>query len=297
MHLSGRKKTQWAVFLAACLLFLGGGKLLMVWEESGFFARIPPYSNSQVQWTRVNAWMQDKKAVPLHVVPDPEVLAAIRAIVRPAGVSRETLLKNVMRFVHDNSIHKIDAEHHTYAFKTDAVLSMLLAVQRGESGHKPHLSCGSRSYAMKGILDDLGISSRLVQIFSRDYKRMEGHRFLEVYDPESAAWEAWDPDFNVTYVDAQSGAPVDVLSLLFAKPGRVVPVRGDVKGWNETGTAHLREHFLQAVLFEALTLDGRRQFLLVAQKNRFPPDTVFTGGETTQQWFDQRFGNPVTLRF
>jgi len=155
-----------------------------------------------------------------------------------------------MEYVHNNSLHQIDDEHKRYAFNIPYVLNKMYIASVGDIKEKLHLSCGPRAYAMRAILSRFNIYSRLVQIYSDKYEANEGHRLIEVYNPDSQSWEAWDPNYGVTYVNRETKKPVDILTLVFSDKNNIIPMGISDQGWKNTKTERLKNTNFKAVLFE-----------------------------------------------
>ena len=99
--------------------------------------------------------------------------------------------------VYKNSIKQMDQEHDSYAFNKQAVTKKLWQAIAGEA--KPHLSGGPRAYAMKDILSELNIQSRVVDVIYND--GLKSHTVLEVYNQERYQWQTHDPDNNALFLD------------------------------------------------------------------------------------------------
>jgi hypothetical protein len=99
--------------------------------------------------------------------------------------------------VYENSIHKEDKEHDSYAFNKQSVTKRLWKATTGED--KPHLSCGPRVYAMKDILNELNIQSRVIDVIYND--GFNSHTVLEVFNHDTHRWQTHDPDNNRVFLD------------------------------------------------------------------------------------------------
>ena len=199
------------------------------------------------------------------------------------------VVRAVMDFVHDNSEHNIDDEYYSYFGKYIKYYKMLLAVKRGESDHKVHLSCGPRSLLMVQLLDSFGIYGRVVQIFSDQFEGVEGHRLVEVKNPETNSWELWDPDTNFVFMDKKSGERVDVMRLVFSDIESVVPVRGKDKGWDVVEAAQKKSYY-KSVMFES-NQTGQADPTIIVNKDRFDLDKVFNSGVKFEEWLEKTYRN------
>jgi len=211
---------------------------------------------------------------------------------RLPGSSRSptAIIRATMEYVHNNSLHLIDDEHKRYAFNIPYVLNKMYLASVGDIKEKPHLSCGPRAYAMRAILSRFNIYSRLVQVYSDEYETHNGHRLLEAYNPDSQSWEAWDPDYGVTYVDRETKKPVDVLTLVFSDKNNFIPIGISNEGWKTTKTEKLKNNYFKAVLFEKDS--GMTNAVIIVNKSLFDMDKVFSSGFTFEEWAKKHYAYP-----
>lgn len=194
------------------------------------------------------------------------------------------IIRAVMEFVHDNSLHLVDDEHGAYAFNDVLVTKKLLLASQGHVDEKPHLSCGPRSCLMRDLLARLGIAARTIQLFSDAHEDVQGHRLLEVFNPETQIWELWDPDYRVTYVHALTKKSLDTMDILLGDLETVVPKDDKIEGWKETRTERLREdNYFGAVIFEG---PGRHMVnsVGVINQEKFDIHKTFSDGLTFKDW-------------
>lgn len=204
--------------------------------------------------------------------------------------SPTAIIRATMEYVHNNSLHLIDDEHKRYAFNIPYVLNKMYLASFGDIKEKPHLSCGPRAYAMRVILSRFNIYSRLVQVYSDEYETHEGHRLLEVYNPDSQSWEVWDPDYGVTYVDRETKNPVDILTLVFSDKNNFIPIGISNEGWKITKTERLKNNYFKAVLFEKDS--GMTNALIIVNESLFDMDKVFSSGLTFEEWAKKYYAYP-----
>lgn len=257
--------------LAGCAVLIYGYRL---WQENREF-------RASLQKARVQAAKEHRHAENLRKIKS----LAVSAAARPT----ETI-RSVMHFVHDHSVHPEGGEPEEYAFDMGDLVESLLFAAEGK-GRKPRLSCGPRSYAMKEILLHCGIRSRLIQIFSDDFDPVKPHRMLEVLNPETNAWEVWDPDFRVTYVDRGTGRRLDIVTIIFGRAVTVAPLDEGRMDWDLTRTRHLKEHYFEAVLFEGIN-QGMSYRVLMINREKFDPDRRFADGRTFREWAEAQYPYP-----
>jgi hypothetical protein len=200
----------------------------------------------------------------------------------------------VRNWVHENSTHKISAQHEEYAFNTPRVLSMLWKTHLTEKGHA-HLSCGPRAMAMKSILDHLKIQSRIVAIFTDDYPQVESHTFLEVLNKETGRWEIQDPDLNIYYIDRNTLDRIATLRLIFVDLDSIVPISTNKKGWKANNVEDLKRHYFEALMY-VKHLNGEKSVILI-NSDRFDAEKRFHKNEnvTFYQFANKHYGKPTFI--
>jgi hypothetical protein len=201
------------------------------------------------------------------------------------------IIRAVIAFVHDNSLHLVDDEHSAYAYDGPLVTKKLLLAYQGDANEKPHLSCGPRSCAMRDLLTRFRITARTIQLFSTAHKDVKGHRLLEVFNPEKQIWEVWDPDYRVTYVDALTKKSLDIMAILFGDLEKIMPKDGHIEGWKETRTEKLiKDNYFGAVLFEVPPQQIQYSVIIINQE-KFDINKAFSDGSTFKDWTRKYYGN------
>jgi hypothetical protein len=220
-------------------------------------------------------------------------LDRIKELILKNGPAETTadIIRAVMEFVHDNSLHLVDDEHSAYAYDGPLVTKKLLLAYQGQKNEKPHLSCGPRSCLTRDLLTRLGITSRPIQLFSTAHKDVQGHRLLEVFNPETQTWEVWDPDYRVTYVDALTKKSVDIMAILFGDLEKILPKDGNTEGWKETHTEELKEdNYFGAALFEVPPQQIQYSVIII-NLEKFDIHKAVSDGLTFKDWTKKYYGN------
>lgn len=200
------------------------------------------------------------------------------------------LIRAVLEYTYNNSVHIVDDEHEIYASNREIILEKMYMASTGNIEERPHLSCGPRSYIMKFILNQFHIYSRLVQIYTDEREEPAGHRLLEVYNPDTKSWEAWDPDNGVVYVDRDTKRPLDILTIIFSDKNTVVPIGVSAEGWEKTETEHLKKGYFKSVLFEQDS--GMKNTEIIVNSALFDMNKVFASGLTFEEWAKKYYAHP-----
>lgn len=204
--------------------------------------------------------------------------------------SSDNIIDFVRNFVNENSIHLIDDEHERYAWDSKIVHKMIYQYYSGKSEKKPHLSCGPRAKIMREILTNMGIKSRNVITFSDNYDNIRSHTYLEVFNSSRGVWEAHDPDFNISYIDINTGKNVSVIDLVFGDIDSIKPKNKKGIGWNidygKMGLANLKYKFFDAVLY-------KESSIMVVNKHKFDVDKNFKINNMTFKDFSFKHYNQV----
>ncbi len=204
--------------------------------------------------------------------------------------SKSDRIDFIRNWVYQNSVHKIDAEHKKYAFKTKKVLPMLWNTHQTSKGH-PHLSCGPRAAAMSAILDKLEIPNRMVMIFTDENPQVNTHTFLEVFNIKSNQWEIQDPDFNIYYVD-DTQKRISTLALIFGNLETITPISMDKKGWKDNNVAHLKKYFEALMYYNKYT-----KSTIITNMTRFNAKKIFekNGHLNFYQFAYKHYRNPIII--
>ncbi len=228
-------------------------------------------------------------------------LGQIKKIIDDSSNSFTDVIRNTAQFVHDNSFHLIDQEYRQYirgylSTVLPRIMKKLLLAYQGDESEKPHIACGLRSYAMRAILGQFGIYSRLICIYSDEYEDTRVHRMLEVLHPDTGAWEVWDPDNRVNFVYHDSRKPADIIDLLFGDIERIIPIDASIEGWEETNTKHLKDDFFEAVMFESVSASTHGNIIIINTK-RFDTHKIYSNGKTFAEFAKETYKHPRTILY
>jgi hypothetical protein len=203
-------------------------------------------------------------------------------------------IKAIRNWVNINSTHKIDDEHDQYAFQIHKVLKKLMQYHITKK-NPPHLSCGPRSYAMKALLELVGIRSRIIDIFQITVKQINSHTLIEVYCSDTKSWVLQDPDFNVEYALATAKALYHLVKCRqWTKPKSSSSVTGlKFKVENEVnGNSTIARRYDQCTLYR-YSYDSKRSKLLLTDKALLKMDlTLQNETITVEQYMNQRGHSP-----
>jgi hypothetical protein len=117
----------------------------------------------------------------------------------------------VRQFIHRNSRHGSGVEFRSMLGNKNLVAEQMIAYATGRRDSEPvELLCGARSNMMSATLEKLGYQTRIVNLFDTDNDGLRSHTFLEVKNPETGIWETQDPDYDLYWIDKNSGARVSL---------------------------------------------------------------------------------------
>jgi hypothetical protein len=207
------------------------------------------------------------------------------------------LITSVQEFIYFNSVNGCDDEREEFKFSTELNVRKLLLAAISPENPKALLTCGPRARLMRDILLQYDVYSKLILLFSGDFNKIKGHQVIEVWNEQERIWEARDPHFNVVYADAGSLRAVTFDNLVFGDPEKVTPVNCNAKGWKETHTEHLKEHYFQAILYYSET--SKNNAVILVNGDRMNVDKLFVeNGMTFVQWARKHYGRPriITLQ-
>lgn len=171
------------------------------------------------------------------------------------------LTTQIRNWVNTHSVHLIDDEHDSYAFDVPRVLEKLWLRSSGIID-KPHLSCGPRAYAMKEIVDALGIESRIIDIFAINDKSIRSHTLLEVFDRQQQRWIMQDPDFNVYYILQSNARVLSALEMLSEDKNTVLFSTGGFNVENEINCNNTITQLFELGILYRFSYVGERSLVL-----------------------------------
>ncbi len=207
------------------------------------------------------------------------------------------LVLSVQEFVHFNSVHGRDPDNE-YHFRHDLNVKKLLLAALSSDKQKPLLTCGPRARLMYDILRMYNITSKLLQVYTSDYEIVKGHQIIEVWNDHESKWESWDPDFNVYYLDKKTGRHIAYDDLVFGDLEDVLPFNRNSKGWSDTGTTVLKEHYFQAIMYDFP--DFHMDHSILVNKDRLNLSKRFKYGTkymTFREWAHDSYGFPKIVSF
>lgn len=181
-------------------------------------------------WFLIKPRIIDEKQKP-NIFIEQKIVALID---KERSRNKTEFIDKTREFVYQNSVKEIDSKHDEYAWNISFVLEKLYS--SAKSGKNlPHLSCGPRVLAMKSILDKAGIESRIVFLFSDDFDSLKDHTVLEVFNPDSLAWEIQDLDSNSYFINRKTKERASVSQLILdsMQNFELISTEEKEKGWQD----------------------------------------------------------------
>jgi hypothetical protein len=129
----------------------------------------------------------------------------------------------VRAFIDQNSD---DSAQDLFAADYRDAIAAMWAYHRGE-GDAPRLYCDGAATAMLTVLAELGIDSRLIFLYGQAEGWINQHTFLEVFNPDTQAWEVHDPVWDITFIDTDTGGRASVERLVFGSLATVEACKSD----------------------------------------------------------------------
>ena len=179
-------------------------------------------------------------------------LEGIVSLVDSIGFETPTeQIDHIRNFVFTNSVHKPGAGN---PWNTANVVNRLYLTFSSDAP-PAHLTCGPRALAMQNILEEFGIQSRFVQLFTSQDDYVRSHSVLDVLNPHTSRWEMQDPDYNLCLFDRAAGRRASTTDALLKPLDVVIPLNFDgASGWE-----NLQVDFLKC--FYSAGLYGNIEFL------------------------------------
>lgn len=128
------------------------------------------------------------------------------------------LLDYLRNWIHENT--DIGAEVQGYAPDYSDAAQMMVEYSHGE-GAAPEMYCNGMSTVMLTTLAQLGIESRIVFLYGEVPGYFTQHTVLEVFNPETQAWEVHDTLEDFYYLDTETDSLASMERLAFGDLGSI----------------------------------------------------------------------------
>lgn len=134
-------------------------------------------------------------------------------------------------FVRANSQHKMDEEFYSLWPDRMKLADAFIDGLEGKRKDKPHMECSTRSNILAALHEKEGRRVRNVVMYS-PANNLLNHRVIEVLNPETGGWEAYDVTYDMYYKNKDSGKRASIAEV-GAAPESHYPcnTKGDC-GWN-----------------------------------------------------------------
>ncbi len=203
------------------------------------------------------------------------------------NLSATETIDAVHRFIQTNSIP--DEQQSYHADYSDAI-DLMFNYAQDNSEEQPLLQCDGRSTAMLTILQELGIESRLVFLYSPVPGYLSQHTTLEVFNPDRQRWQVHDLSWDFYYVEAEPMERVSAERILFGSRDSLsgCPIAGG------TCTAEVMEESVG--YFDALRYGYTYEIWV--NPDRFEVSTRFEGqqGRNLAEFVGDGYPQRVTIR-
>lgn len=165
--------------------------------------------NVASDWSAEQSLYRVRRLPIAALAPDQQSEAA-RYIAQNASTPRE-IIDFTRHFVHT---HSNITEQASYAPDYSDALAQMMSFMQGES-EAPNLYCDGLTTSMLTVLAELGIESRLIFLYGLIPGFIAQHTVIEIFNPETQAWEVHDPLFNLMLWDSESGQPASIERAVF----------------------------------------------------------------------------------
>lgn len=110
-------------------------------------------------------------------------------------------------FVRNNSQHNMSEEFYAAWPDRMKLADAFIAGLEGKRKEKPHMECSTRSNILAALHEKEGHRVRNVVMYS-PAEDLANHRIIEVLNPETMGWEAYDVTYDVYYRNKDTKARV-----------------------------------------------------------------------------------------
>lgn len=145
--------------------------------------------------------------------------------------SFQDLAVHLHDFVQTNSQHKMDEEFYAAWPDRMKLADNFITGLEGKRPDKPHMECSTRSNILSALFQKRGYKVRNVVLYATD-NNLASHRIIEVLNPETRAWEAYDVTYDVLYIEKDTKRRAGIIEV-GANPSRFTPCNTKGRcGWS-----------------------------------------------------------------
>ncbi len=132
--------------------------------------------------------------------------------------STTDMLHYLRTWIHEHT--DIGEELEIYEADYSDAAQMLVDHANGE-GRAPEMYCNGMSTVMLMTLEQLGIESRMVFLYGEVPGWFSQHTVLEVFNPQTQAWEVHDTAQDAYFIDTETGELANMERLVFGPIGTI----------------------------------------------------------------------------
>ena len=191
-------------------------------------------------------------------------------------------------FVRDNSQYKMDEEFYAIWQDRMKVADAFLAGLEGKRADKPHMECSTRSNLLAALVEKEGYRTRNVVLYNPEDK-LNNHRIIEILNPETQKWEAYDVTYDVYYRNKDTKERASTAEV-GANPEKYETCKPSGKcGWNLVTDDGHKADKLKKYLNIITVNDKETGLRLTLHADDLAEDRVYTTGDNKTGTFCDLF--------
>jgi hypothetical protein len=126
--------------------------------------------------------------------------------------SFHTKADRLHNFIRANSQYKMDEEFYATWPDRMKLADAFIAGLEGKRKDKPHMECSTRSNILAALFEKEGYRTRNVVLYNPE-ESLNNHRLIEVLNPETKNWEAYDVTYDVYYKNKETGERAGIAAI------------------------------------------------------------------------------------
>jgi len=178
---------------------------------------------SYLAYDEYHDWQEEK----LYRQKIQTILAQINI---PENASFHDQIDRVRYYVFDTTDHNMNEEFYAIWRDQNRVAQEVINFSKGDRQTQVPLECSTRTGLMDAMIRALGYRTRVINVYEVK-KDLPGHVFVEILNPDTGKWEAYDPDYDISWRN-KTGARVS-FAQAWEDPENHHPCgRNGVCGWD-----------------------------------------------------------------
>jgi len=221
---------------------------------------------SYVAYDEYQDWQEEKR----YQQKIDQILARVQI---PEDASFHDRIDLVRYHIFDTTNHEMNEEFYAIWRDRNRVAQEVLNFSDGKRETQVPLECSSRTGLLDAMISALGYRTRVLNVYETG-KDMPDHVFVEVRNPDTGAWEAYDADYDISWQNKNTGQRVSFVEAWSDQGSHHPCGRNGICGWDYKSDENRNLHRIKRYkLISIIDRDAGQRYTL--HPDDMDPQTQF----------------------